>query len=198
MPQLEVSAGVPFTEDFDPDALLATIPTDYQRKGILFPRHARVLGDALHALPLESPPGPKGYDPLESYPARDYFRIFNLVAEQSFPGEKRAQQWRLLARREIDSLTATSLGRVEWSGLGDPLAALLRYQQFSPFVINKPRATATELRKNAVRIEYTDPVISIPYGVGVFEGVVMSFGMHPRITVDTAGELTTFDVRWGL
>jgi hypothetical protein len=49
-----------------------------------------------------------------------------------------------------------------------------------------------------VRIEYSDPVVSIAYGLGVFEGIVLSYGMHPRISIETAGANTIFDVRWGL
>jgi hypothetical protein len=95
--RLETSAGVPLIDDFDADALLASIPDDYERKGMLFARHAKALGYP-----------PNQFDPLLSYPAREYFRLFNLVAEQAFPGEPRAQQWRLLARREIESVTNSS------------------------------------------------------------------------------------------
>ncbi len=197
MTRIETSAGVALNEDFDPETVIAAIGDDYLRKGIIFRRHVSALGDDFAALPLEAPPGPSGYAPLESYPARDYFRIFNAVAEREFPGVPRAQQWRLEARREIDALLGTNLGRIERSQLNDPREALLRYQQFSPFVASKPRGTASELPKG-VRIEYVDPVISIPYGLGVFEGVVLSFGMHPRIAIDIDGDLTSFDVRWGL
>lgn len=196
--RIETSAGVPLSEDFDPNAVIRAIPDDYVRKGILFLRHTNALGDELAALTLDANPGPDGYAPLESYPARDYFRIFNLVAERAHRGEPRAQQWRLLGRREIDALMATSMGRVELSTFNNPGEALLRYQQFSPFVINKPRGTATELPKHGIRIEYIDPVISVAYGVGVFEGVVMKFGMHPRVAVEANDGVTTFDVRWSL
>jgi uncharacterized protein (TIGR02265 family) len=193
--RIETSAGVALTDDFDPEAVIRSIPDDYTRKGLVFAQHVSALGEDLAALPLETP---GRYSPLESYPARDYFRIFNAVAERAFPSLPRSQQWRLLGRREIGAVTNTNLGRIEWSALNGPGEALLRYQQFSPFVVNKPRGTASPLPNLGVRIEYIDRVVSIPYGVGVFEGVVLSFGMHPRIAIETAGDITTFDVRWGL
>jgi uncharacterized protein (TIGR02265 family) len=198
VPRIDTSAGVPLTEDFDSNAVIRAIPDDYVRRGILFQRLTNALSAELASLALEAPPGPAGYAPLENYPTRDYFRIFDVVAARAHPGEPRAQQWRLAARRELDALIATSMGRVELSTFNHPGEALLRYQQISPFVTSKPRSSVSELPGQGIRIEYIDPVISIAYGVGVFEGVVMKFKMHPRISVDTAGDLTTFDVRWGL
>lgn len=193
-----MSAGVPLTEDFDPNAVIRAIPDDYVRKGLLFVRHAAALGDELRSLPLERPPGPEGYAALETYPARDYFRILDRVAERAHPGVARAQRWRLAGRTELQSFMAHTMGQVELVSFNNPTEALLRYQQIAPFVLNKPRATTMVLPRQGVRVEYIDPLVSIPYGAGVFEGVVMTFGLHPRVAIEQRGDVTVFDVRWGL
>ena len=196
--RIETSAGVPFIDEVRLDHVLAEVGDDYRRKGLLFLRHVRALGARFDALKpsLEAPPGLGVYLPFQDYPTRDYLRIFDLVARQRHPDVSSAQAWRLEARSELQGFLGQPIGRVTWSLFDDPRGPLVRYPQLSRMVLTKPVGVPRVLDERRVRIEYQDPIGSLAYAVGVFEGIVLSFRQHPRVTVEIDGPRTAFDVRW--
>ncbi len=196
--RIETSAGVPFTDEVRLDDVLADVGDDYRRKGLLFRRHVRALGAGFEALrpSLEAPPALGLYLPFHDYPTRDYLRVFDVVARRKHPGVASAQAWRLEARNELQGFLGQAIGRITWSLFDDPRGPLVRYPQLSRMVLTKPIGVPDVIDERRVRIEYQDPIGSLAYAVGVFEGIVLSFRQHPRVTVELDGPRTTFDVRW--
>lgn len=198
--RIEASAGVPFKDEIRLDEVLSHVGDDYQRKGLLFLRHVRALGARFDALKpsLESAPALGLYLPFHDYPTRDYMRIFDVVARLRHPGVPSAQAWRLEARTELQGFLGQAIGRITWSLFDDPRGALVRYGQLSRMVLTKPIGVPHVVDERRVRVEYADPIGSIAYGIGIFEGIVLSFGQHPRVTVEIDGPRTVFDVRWSV
>jgi len=195
---IDSTPSMPLIEDVELANVLARTGDDYKRKGFFFHRHVKAVGASFESIraTLEEPPRLGVYLPFNDYPARDYMRLFHHAARTRYPSLAPAQAYRLLGREEIGTYLELSVGRVSFGMFGGPMAAFLAWSELAKRLVNRPVGVAHRVHDRHVRIEFTDPVSSLPYGVGVFEGIVLAYNLHPRVAVREEADRTTFDIRW--
>ncbi len=184
--------------DLDLAATLATIPADFTTKGMFFTRYVAALGAEWEALlPSLIEPAKHGqYYAFESYPLRDYVRVFDRVARARFPGSPR-EAFRLLARGEVEVFAESTLGKVTFSLLRDPGGALLRFPDIFKVVARASDCRAVRLGERRVAVTYPRYHGSIEVGLGLVEGLVQTFDEHPRVEVTVAHDRrVVYDVAW--
>lgn len=196
----ETTASIPLTGDVPLSEVLARLQADNTRKGFFFRKHMRTLGDGFGDLRprLEAPPALGTYLPFVDYSSRDYFRILDAAARIQFPNLPMAEAHRRFGRAELGSFLEQVVARVAWSTFDDPMAVFNAWSELAKRVMSKPHGEPTKIGERHARMEYTEPVASIPYGIGVFEGIVLAFKQHPRIAVTQHGPLVRYDIRWAL
>jgi len=195
---IDSTPSMPLIDDVELPAVLSRLAEDYTRKGFFFHRHVKTLGPAFDALrpTLEDPPLLGVYLPFADYKTRDYMRVFHHAARARFPGVAVAQAYRLHGRDELASYLELAVGRVAFGMFGDPMMMFLAWSELGQRVMARPYGIAHRVHDRHVRVEYTDSIGSLPYAVGVFEGIVLAFKLHPRVSVRVEGEKTTFDIKW--
>lgn len=177
---------------------LARIGDDYTRKGFFFRKLVRALGDRFAEVKheLEAPPALGTYLPFVDYPSRDYFRLIDATARVRFPSLSMAEAHRRFGREELGAFLELVVARVSFTAFDDPMAVFTAYSEISRRVMSRPHGVARKVGERHAQVEYRDPVGSVPYGIGVFEGVVLAFKLHPRVSVTQEPSLLRYDVRW--
>jgi uncharacterized protein (TIGR02265 family) len=188
----------PLVGDIDLEATLAQIPPAFTVKGMFFPRYVNALeGDWERvADELDDPAKHGRYHAFEDYPMHDYLRIFDRVARARFPGSTR-EAYRLLARGEVEVFAETTLGKVTFSLLREPGAALLRYPHLMSVVTRGPSLTAARAGARHVVVTHERFFGAIEQGLGLVEGLVLAFDGAPRVEVTVSEpRRVTFDATW--
>lgn len=195
--RFDTAAAIPLADEVDLQDVLRNVGDDYHRKGLLFLRHVRALGDEFRAVreTLEAPPS-RFYVPFTDYPTRDYFRIFDVVARRNHKAVSSGEAWRRQARAEIGSIVEIPLGRLTWHLFDSPMQVFEKYAQLSRMVATRPIAESMAMGDRRIRVTYREPIGSMHYGLGICEGIVLGFRLHPRITVTVDEAETSYDVRW--
>ena len=189
---------VPLEGDVDLEATLANIPADFTTKGMFFTRYVAALGAEWEALlPSLSDPARHGrYHAFESYPLRDYMRVFDRVARARFPGSTR-EAFRLLARGEVEVFSASTLGKVTFSLLRDPAATLLRFPDIFQIMTRASECSAQKHGERRVAVTYTRYHGAVEQALGLVEGLVQIYDEAPRVEVTVDAERrTVLEVSW--
>ena len=201
--RIETSGGVPIARgspgsDIRLADVLAVVPPEFRRRGFFFRPLVAALGPHYERKQeeLEEPPALGIYRPLVSYPTRDYFRLFDTVARMRSPRVSPAQAYRLLARDEPQSFKATVLGQLTWGLFDEPTQVLLAWPEVLGKIMRGPETRVQQRGERHVHVEVLGPFSSPFYGLGVLEGCVLAFAVHPRITLETHEDRTSYDVRW--
>ncbi len=184
--------------DIDLEATVANIPPDFTTKGMFFNRYVAALGaEWEELLPSLSAPAKHGrYYAFESYPLRDYLRIFDRVARARFPGSTR-EAFRLLARGEVEVFAESTLGKVTFSLLRDPGATLVRFPDIFRMVARASDCTSQRLGDRRALVTYPHYHGAYEQALGLVEGLVQSFDEEPRVDVTLdADRRVVFDVGW--
>ena len=184
--------------DVDLAATIARIPEHFSMRGMFFSRYVAALGAEWEELlpTLEEPAKHGKYHAFESYPMRDYLRLFGAVAKARFPGSTR-EAFRLLARGEVEVFAGSTLGKVTFSLLRDPGAALVRYPEIFNAVIRGPQLSSERMGPRRVVISNKLHLAAIEQTLGVLEGLVQAFEETPRVAVSVDDDRScTFDVAW--
>lgn len=192
------SADAALQGDVDIEATIATIPTEFTTKGMFFTRYVAALGaEWEELLPALIDPAKHGrYHAFESYPMRDYVRVFDRVARARFPGSTR-EAFRLLARGEVEVFADSTLGKVTFSLLSDPGATLLRYPDIFKVIVRGPEVVTHRVGDRRVVVTHPHYYGSIEQGVGLVEGLVQAFDEEPRVEVTIEPDRRViFDVSW--
>ncbi|MGZ3422161.1 MAG: DUF2378 family protein [Polyangiales bacterium] len=194
----EISSSVPLSGALDLDAVADRIPRHHRLKGMFFGRCVEVVRAdwAVIATSLDEPAPGARYQAFESYPVRDYQRIFVAAARRAHPSVSSREAVRLYARAEVEAFVGTMLGRVTFSMLSDPTAALLRYPEVFDLLANGPTASARKLGDRLVAVELRDAHAPVEYTVGVLEGIVLAFKRHSRMQVHWTPSHLRIEVRW--
>jgi uncharacterized protein (TIGR02265 family) len=191
-------ADVALQGDVDLDVTVATIPAEFTTKGMFFNRYVAALGAEWDELaPSLAEPAKHGrYHAFEGYPMRDYVRVFDRVARARFPGSAR-EAFRLLARGEVEVFAESTLGKVTFSLLSDPGAALLRYPDIFMVIVRGPELTSERRDDRRVAVTFPRYYGSIETGIGLVEGMVQTFDEQPSVEVTVfAGRKVVYDVSW--
>lgn len=184
----------------DVDALAAKIPRSYTVKGMFCTRFAELLGaDYARVEPtLSAPPRGGRFVPFKDYPQADYTRIVAAAAAKRFPGVGMREAMRRIARDDIGTFSASMFGKIIFTLVGDARTSLLRVPDAYHRIAPGPTVTAEELDRQTVRIQFDDYRGSAEYVLGQLEGIVISFGRAPVVTVHRLGaDRLTFDVMHG-
>jgi uncharacterized protein (TIGR02265 family) len=192
-------AGVPLAGDLDLARVLASIPEEDSLKGMFFSRYVTALGDLYaEVLPELRAPARNGkYHAFESYPLHDYLCLFDRVARARFPGSTR-EAYRLVARGELDVFAESTLGKVTFSLLSEPGAALLRYPEVFTVLARGPQVRAVRQADNHVNVTFSRYFGAAEYVMGILEGIVLVFDEEPRLEVVVEDDRSTVvDVLWG-
>ena len=189
----------PLVGDVELEACLRAIPAEFMVKGMFFARYVNALEGAWErmASSLDAPARHGRYHAFESYPMRDYMRLFDRVARDRFPGSTR-EAYRLMSRGEIEVFSESTLGKVAFSLVSDPAASLVRYPDLLAAVTRGPSVAAHKRDAKHVTMIF-DRVFGTPEQViGLIEGLVMMFEEEPVIDVAVGEGLArmTLDVRW--
>jgi uncharacterized protein (TIGR02265 family) len=188
------------------EAIVGGMPPEFALKGMFFARYIdglrRESGGSAAADPwpalakkLASPPAQGRYHAFESYPMRDYIRVFDCAARARFPGSTR-EAYRLLSRGEVEVFAESTLGKVTFSMLKDPEAALLRYPELFGMLSKGPVVTAERAGARRVDVKFHHHVGSPEHLIGVLEGLAMTFDVDPELEVDVEEHRAEFRVRW--
>ncbi|MBS2012930.1 MAG: DUF2378 family protein [Deltaproteobacteria bacterium] len=176
----------PLRGDVDLERCLAEIPKGHVLKGMFFRRYA----DA-----DDGPPSSR-YHAFEDYPMADYLRLFDRAARRRFPGSTR-EAYRLLARGEVEVFASSMLGKVTFSLLREPGAALIRYPETFGILARGPTAHAKRLGERSVEVVYPHYDGALEYAVGVLEGIVLNFEERPSLDVTLDDQrVATLVVSW--
>jgi len=192
------SSSIALQGHVDLEATIANIPPDFATKGMFFTRYVAALGaEWEELLPALAQPAKHGrYHAFESYPMRDYLRVFDRVARARFPGSTR-EAFRLLARGEVEVFAESTLGKVTFSLLSNPAAALLRYPDVFKVVVRGPEISAQRIGERRVVVTHPRYHGAIEQGVGLVEGLVQSFDEEPSVDVTVEQDRrVTLDVSW--
>lgn len=191
-------ADVALQGDLDLAETLANIPAEFTTKGMFFNRYVAALGvEWDEVVPSLAEPAKHGrYHAFESYPMRDYVRVFDRVARARFPGSPR-EAFRLLARGEVEVFAESTLGKVTFSLLSEPGATLLRYPDVFKVIVRGPELTSERRGDRRVAVTFPRYYGSIETGIGLVEGLVQAFDEVPTIDVTVgAGRSVVYDVSW--
>lgn len=184
--------------DVDLEKTLANIPEDFSTKGMFFNRYVAALGaEWEELLPSLTAPAKHGrYHAFESYPLRDYVRVFERVARARFPGSTR-EAFRLLARGEVEVFTSSTLGKVTFALLREPGATLMRFPDLWRMVTRASDPSARRAGPRNVIVTFARYHGSYEQALGVVEGLVQSFEESPRIDVTIDDDRrVVFDTTW--
>jgi uncharacterized protein (TIGR02265 family) len=192
------SADAGLDGDIDLEATIAGIPADFTTKGMFFTRYVAALGAEWEELvPALTDPAKHGrYHAFESYPLRDYVRVFDRVARARFPGSTR-EAFRLLARGEVEVFAESTLGKVTFSLLRDPGAMLVRYPDILKMVARASECAAQRRGERRVAVTYPRFHGAIEQALGLVEGLVQNYDETPSVdvTVDRDRRIV-LDVSW--
>ena len=176
-------------------SILANIPRDYALKGMFFTRFVDETWSELENELLEPPPNGK-YLAFEWYPMSDCLRVFDRFARMRFPGATR-EAYRLLARGEVEVLAATTLGKVTFSMLREPEAAMLRCAELFKEALSRGPTYTVESSPGCVTVIFDDFVSPTEQMLGALEGFAMAFDLVPSVDVEIyERRRAIFRVRW--
>ncbi len=188
----------PLDGDVDLAAVVAVIPRTFEIRGMFFTRYVAAMGEEWERLfpELDAPAKHGRYHAFESYPIRDYMRVFDRVARARFPGSTR-EAYRLLARGEVDVFAQSTLGKVTFSMTRDPGAILMRYPDLFKVMTTGPEIHGERIGDRHVRITHPEYRGAWEQGLGVVEGLVLAFDEEPRVDVEVDDDRrVVFDVTW--
>lgn len=179
----------PLLGDYDVEASAREIPKDHVMKGMFFSRYLKALGSKYRFIEekLEAPPRLGKYLPFSFYPFRDFMRIFDAAARQSYPEIGVREAHRREARNEVDVFVESTLGKVTFSLVENPQTALARYPEIFRVLVQGPKVRLTRTGKYEVTIDYKQHYGSLGYTIGVIEALVSNFDATPELNVDDRG-----------
>ncbi|MCA9584143.1 MAG: DUF2378 family protein [Myxococcales bacterium] len=194
---ISVRCREPLRGDVAIAQVLAEIPDDHALKGMFFRRYVDALGAELDVLlpTLDAPPRLGRYMPFSTYPLADYLRLFDRVARSRYAGFGVREAYRMLARSEVEVFVASTLGRVTFSLLQDPAAALLKYPESFGVLAFGPKVRA-ERAGEGVCVVFEPYRGALEYAIGVLEGLVLAFDQEPALEIEHGDARTELLVTW--
>jgi len=181
----------------DIDALVSRIPQSYTVKGMFCTRFAEMLGGEYARLEPKLLAAPRSgrFVPFKDYPQADYTRIVAAAATKRFPDLPMREAMRRIARDDVGTFASSMFGKIVFTLVGDARASLVRVPDAYHRIAPGPTVSSEELDAHTVRLTFEHYLGSAEYVLGQLEGVVISFGRTPVVTVRARGaETLIFDV----
>jgi uncharacterized protein (TIGR02265 family) len=194
-----VAVDVPLAGDVDLAQILASIPRGTTLKGMFCARYVKAIDEPWDEIAedLEAPPKEGKYTAFEDYPMVDYLRLLDRAARNRFPRASTREAYRLLGRGDVEVFADSTLGKVTFSLVRDPAAALARYPEILGVLTRGAISGSAKRGKTNVTLSFPRFVGSIESTLGMFEGLVQSFDAKPRsdVTIDDGGG-ASFVINW--
>jgi uncharacterized protein (TIGR02265 family) len=147
---------------------------------------------------LDAPPKHGRYTAFDDYPTADYLRLLDRAARNRFPRQATREAYRLLGRGDVEVFGESTLGKVTFSMIKEPGAALGRYPEIIKVLTRgMSTAEASPIGDRTVRLVFTRFVGAIEQTLGALEGLVISYDAKPHTEVVVVdGERASFSVSW--
>lgn len=173
----------------DIEALISRTPRSYTVKGMFCTRFADMLGDTYQRIEpkLAAPPRGGRFVAFKDYPQADYTRIVAAAAAKRFPELGLCEAMRRIARDDIATFSSSMFGRIVLTVIGDARTSLLRVPDAYHRIAPGPTVRAEDLDAHVTRITFDGYCGSVEYVLGQLEGIVLSYGRTPVVTVHKSG-----------
>lgn len=185
--------------DVDLKAVIAKVPAGMTVKGMFCTRYVNAIGEDWEEIEdeLTAPPKHGRYTSFDDYPMVDYLRLLDRAARNRFPRQSTREAYRLLGRGDVEVFAESTLGKVTFSMIKEPGAALSRYPEIMR-VLSRGMTTAEAhpAGTRAVKITFSRFVGPVEQTLGTLEGLVISYDSKPRTDVILEGERAELTVSW--
>lgn len=194
-----VEVDVPLAGDVDLGHALSIIPAHATIKGMFCARFVTAIDEPWEEISdeLAAPPKDGRYTAFEDYPIADYVRLLDRAARNRFPRSSTREAYRLLGRGDVEVFADSTLGKVTFSLLKDPAAAVERYAEIVGVLSRETIAIQAKRSASGVTLVYPRFIGVLEATIGHVEALVQTFDARPRTTVaieDDGG--ATFDITW--
>jgi uncharacterized protein (TIGR02265 family) len=198
--RIQVRPDVPLIGELDPEARMATWPTNLRIKGMFFTHLIEILGaDAAKLLAkLDDPPRNDRYLPFVDYPQLDHARLFIAAARKKFPGVGLHEAMRQLGRANYDAFLTSTVGQVMASMTKDAQQALARLPDALKLVHPVGTITTARLGDRSTKIVYRGYVGWLDCTmIGTVESIVTRFASPPTIDIEWINDMDAdYVVKW--
>lgn len=148
---------------------------------------------------LDKPPKHGRYTAFDDYPTADYLRLLDRAARNRFPRQSTREAYRLLGRGDVEVFGESTLGKVTFSMIKDPGAALARYPEIIKVLTRgMSTAEASTVGANKVRLVFPRFVGAFEQTLGALEGLVLQYDAKPTAEVVVDGHRFTVTVSWSM
>ncbi len=195
----DLTPDEPLEGDLDPQSDISLIPAGHSMKGMFFARYVAILSERFEAISgsLKEPPRFGKYVPFAFYPLADFVTLFDLVARDRYAHLSPREAHRQLAQSELDAFLRSTLGRVTFSMLHDPVAALMKYPEAFSVLARGPLVSSERAGEREVLVHYEEYFGSREYAYGVVEAIVQNFECEPWLKiVETGPRAFSIRVSW--
>lgn len=195
-----VDADTPLVGDVDVSVVLSRVPPGATVKGMFLTRFVNAIGEDWEEIEdeLDSPPKHGRYTAFEDYPTADYLRLLDRAARNRFPRQSTREAYRLLGRGDVEVFGESTLGKVTFSMIKEPGAALARYPEIIKVLTRgMSTAEATSLPDKKMKLVFARYVGAVEQTLGALEGLVIQYDARPTIEVVVDGERAEFTASWG-
>jgi len=198
--KLSVNVDEALAGDVDLEAVLKTVPKDTTLKGMFLSRYVNAIGEDWEdmAEDLVAPPRHGRYTAFEDYPLTDYLRLLDRAARNRFPRASTREAYRLLGRGDVEVFADSTLGKVTFSLLRDPGAALERYCEMIGVLTRGTLSGEAKKGTNEVTLTFGRYVGALEATIGCLEALVQTFDGKPTIDVTHEPPQAVFVVKWSL
>ena len=196
----EQSPEQPLDGTLDIEALAQTIPAHYTVKGMFFSRFIAILGPDYASVEPRLSAAPRGarYLAFKDYLQADYSRIVAAAAAKRYPRVALREAVRCVARDDLATFADSMLGKVLLSLAGDARSTLHRTPEAYARVAPGAALRTVDLNARTSRVIFEGYRGMFEYTLGQLEGVVLSFGRKPTITLrKVADDSIAFNVVHG-
>lgn len=185
--------------DVDLPAVLARIPDGMTLKGMFFSRYVNAIGEDWEEIEdeLTAPPKHGRYTAFDDYPLADLVRLLDRAARNRFPRQSTREAYRLLGRGDVEVFGDSTLGKVTFSMIRTPAAALVRYPEIMRTLTRgMSTAEAQASGDKRVKVTYARFVGPLEQTIGALEGLVLQYDAKPHTEVVVDGERVELLVSW--
>jgi uncharacterized protein (TIGR02265 family) len=146
---------------------------------------------------LDAPPKHGRYTAFDDYPTVDYLRLLDRAARNRFPRQSTREAYRLLGRGDVEVFGDSTLGKVTFSMIKEPGAALARYPEIIKVLTRgMSMAEAHRLGDKQVKLVFARFVGAIEQTLGALEGLVLQYDARGTTEVLLDGDHAELSVSW--
>lgn len=186
-------ADVALTGNIDADGRFGRFPSDFAIKGMFLARMVQLAGPGVvdRVRPrLVRPPSLGRYVPFSDYPQVDFSRLAYAVATDRFRDVATPEAMRRLARLDIQTFTASQLGKIMLGLAGDAGSAVMKLPEMYAAVMRGGSVSATRLADGRIALRFTEFYGWLDcYPIGTIEGLAGHYSARCDMEIELESEL---------